>query len=480
MRSWTAETLQEITMRSPGRPMSWAKRALSSAETMSASRITSSASFGDARRALSSIIRARSSGSSDPQLTPMRTGLPCSIAFSTRIENCSSRFEPWPTLPGLMRYLSSTTPHSGTCVSSLWPLKWKSPTSGTFTPIASRRRRISGTWRAASTVFTVMRTISEPARASCATWSAVDFASSVSVLVMDCTRMGAPPPITLSATWTAREGRRGRFILEFDGAWRPRKLFDGDARDGVAHVGLEVQLAIVEEKAHIRRVAHHDLERGPAAHFGLAPGVVEAREQDPSAGVAHLDPGLALEAQLDHAARIPRRHRHDDRRFGFGRRGRWFRLRHLRRVDRRGRFHRRRLRRCGGRGSERWSGRGRRLGGLGRNRRRHRSGGTGAGAGDFAAGGRVMETDVASAPLRTTDVCGAERTNTHQYIAAKPSTIASAASPAAFTYGLDKRSEIGSKRMFWLGTSMRGTGCSGAASARRVRRSSAGSASTLA
>jgi hypothetical protein len=142
----------------------------------------------------------------------MRTGFECSIAFSIMVENCSSRFEPWPTLPGLMRYLSSTRAHSGTCVSSLWPLKWKSPTSGTWTSIASRRRRISGTWRAASSVFTVMRTISEPARASAATCSAVAAAFSVSVLVIDCTRIGASPPMTLSATRTGRDLRRSGCI----------------------------------------------------------------------------------------------------------------------------------------------------------------------------------------------------------------------------------------------------------------------------
>jgi hypothetical protein len=39
-----------------------------------------------------------------------------------------------------------------------------------------------------------MRTSSEPARASSFTWMAVATASTVSVLVMDCTRTGASPP----------------------------------------------------------------------------------------------------------------------------------------------------------------------------------------------------------------------------------------------------------------------------------------------
>ncbi len=63
-------------MRSAARPNSSAWRADSSAERMTASRITSSASIGSGRLALSSIMRASSSGSRLPQLTPMRTGLP--------------------------------------------------------------------------------------------------------------------------------------------------------------------------------------------------------------------------------------------------------------------------------------------------------------------------------------------------------------------------------------------------------------------
>ena len=35
----------------------------------------------------------------------------------------------------------------GTSVSSLWPLKWKSPISGTSSPIGRRRSRIFGTAR---------------------------------------------------------------------------------------------------------------------------------------------------------------------------------------------------------------------------------------------------------------------------------------------------------------------------------------------
>src|SRR5687768_4051742 len=277
-------------MRSRASPRPTAYSALSSAETTSASRITSSASSGFARAWFSSIMRASSSGSSEPQFTPMRTGLPYSIAFSIMVENWSSRFEPWPTLPGLMRYLSSTWAHSGTCARSLWPLKWKSPTSGTATPIFSRRLRIPGTWRAASSVFTVMRTISEPARASAATCSAVDAASSVSVLVIDCTRMGAPPPMILSATRTGREWRRDCI-----------GLFESEARDRDPGMGLERDLAVVVEDGHVGRVADHDVEWRPARHLGLAAGIVQLRQQHLAAPVPDLDPRRTLEAKLERA-----------------------------------------------------------------------------------------------------------------------------------------------------------------------------------
>src|SRR3954470_19457246 len=167
-----------------------------------------------------------------------------------------------------MRYLSSTRAQSGTWASSLWPLKWKSPTSGTETPICSRRLRIAGTWRAASTVLTVMRTISEPARARAATCSAVARASSVSVFVMDCTRMGASPPMILSATRTGREGRR--VVME---------LLDGEARDGHARMRLEREIATVVAERHLGGVADDGAEGRLADHLGLAARFVDAGDE---------------------------------------------------------------------------------------------------------------------------------------------------------------------------------------------------------
>ena len=61
----------------------------------------------------SCIRRMTSSWFSEPPLTPMRTGLPWSTAIRQIVENCSSRRLPVPTLPGLIRYLSSAAAHAG-------------------------------------------------------------------------------------------------------------------------------------------------------------------------------------------------------------------------------------------------------------------------------------------------------------------------------------------------------------------------------
>src|SRR5690606_13843333 len=65
-----------------------------------------------------------------------------------------------------------------------------------------------GTAAAASWVLTVTRTISEPARQSSATCFTVAPTSAVSVLVMDCTTTGAPPPTSTLPTRTWRVARR--------------------------------------------------------------------------------------------------------------------------------------------------------------------------------------------------------------------------------------------------------------------------------
>ena len=75
--------------------------------------------------------------------------------------------------------------------------------SGAVQPASSMRCLISGTAAAASGTFTVTRTISDPASASSMHCRAVARASAVSVIVIDWTTIGAPPP-----TWTPSGRRR--------------------------------------------------------------------------------------------------------------------------------------------------------------------------------------------------------------------------------------------------------------------------------
>src|SRR4051812_36656972 len=67
---------------------------------------------------------------------------------------------------------------------------------------------MAGTAAAASAVFTVILTSSEPASASALTCATVAGTFDVSVLVIDWTTMGAPPPIATPPTSTCRAGRR--------------------------------------------------------------------------------------------------------------------------------------------------------------------------------------------------------------------------------------------------------------------------------
>src|SRR5579872_4225021 len=77
-------------------------------------------------------------------------------------------------------------------------------------PRLRKASRMWGTAAAASSRSTVMRTISEPARASAATCSTVPCTSAVSVLVIDWTTIGAPPPTATLPTITWVVVCRGR------------------------------------------------------------------------------------------------------------------------------------------------------------------------------------------------------------------------------------------------------------------------------
>ena len=120
-RSATCDTFAEMMIRSCGSPTSSARAAERIPLSIIASRYTSRASSGSARRAFASIIAVSRSWSSEPQFTPMRTGLSLARATSTIVLKFSSR-RLLPTLPGLMRYLASTSAQRGWRTSSRWPL----------------------------------------------------------------------------------------------------------------------------------------------------------------------------------------------------------------------------------------------------------------------------------------------------------------------------------------------------------------------
>src|SRR5260221_501791 len=221
----------------------------------------------------------------------MRTGLPLRQAISIIVANCSSRLAPRPTLAGLMRYFARVRAQSGYSASSLCPLKWKSPTRGTSQPLASSRSRMRGTCAAASAVLTVTRTISEPARASSNTWSAVRPASAVSGFVIDCTNTGAPPPISACPTRTWRVLCLGIFVI---GASIQRQSGDFDL-----DVGFQIDGLVVVRKTHGRAVADDKRQGRPPEDDSAASGGIQLRHQRLAVPVPDLDPGFAVELETN-------------------------------------------------------------------------------------------------------------------------------------------------------------------------------------
>src|SRR4051812_7986530 len=205
------------------------------------------------------------------------------------VANCSSRLLPRPTLPGLMRYLSSATAQSGNCVSKRWPLKWKSPISGAVTFSSSRRSLMRATCAAASGELTVIRTISEPACASAMTWRTVASASAVSVLVIDCTTTGEPSPTATVPTFTRRVLRRLSAPLLMTDSFQ--------SNPGHIHVRVRKQIdrLVVIDQLDAARVAHHQRQRRISLDQPLSAGCVQPGKDRRPTGVAHFDPGFALE-----------------------------------------------------------------------------------------------------------------------------------------------------------------------------------------
>ena len=99
-------------------------------------------------------------------------------------------------LPGLIR--TAATPWS-IAFSARLALKWMSAMIGT-----GENRTIFPSASASSVFGTATRTISQPALTSAAICAVVAATSCVFVVVIDCTTMGAPPPISTPPTLTER------------------------------------------------------------------------------------------------------------------------------------------------------------------------------------------------------------------------------------------------------------------------------------
>ncbi len=129
---------------------------------------------------------------SEPELTPMRIGVPAARARSATSATLSGP----PMLPGFRRM--QCAPASIAFSASVW-LKWMSAITGigdSTTIVFSASMSFSR--------GTATRTMSAPASATRRIWSIVACRLAVSVLVMVCTTTGAPPPICTPPTFTER------------------------------------------------------------------------------------------------------------------------------------------------------------------------------------------------------------------------------------------------------------------------------------
>src|SRR5688500_3145372 len=84
---------------------------------------------------------------------------------------------------------------------------------GTSHPSSERRRTISETAAADSSLLTVTRTSCDPASARARTWATVEATSAVSVLVIDWTTTGCRDPIRTDPTVVVTVRRRGVYDI---------------------------------------------------------------------------------------------------------------------------------------------------------------------------------------------------------------------------------------------------------------------------
>src|SRR4051794_2624762 len=161
--------------------------------------------------------RSRRCLGSDPELTPMRSGVPSALARATT----SAVFSGPPMLPGLIR--TQCAPASSALIASVW-LKWMSAITGIGDSATIVRSAATSCSRGTAT-----RTMSAPASATRRIWSIVACTLAVSVFVIVCTATGAPPPIGTPPTWICRADAMG---LQCIGPYPPlRARFAGRLRD---------------------------------------------------------------------------------------------------------------------------------------------------------------------------------------------------------------------------------------------------------
>src|SRR5437763_10638158 len=141
---------------------------------------------------------ANSRGSSEPALTPIRIGTPADDAMRAISATLSSNFL---MLPGFTR--TAAQPAS-MAANTYFGWKWMSAMTG-----ICDLRAIAGSASTSSWDGTATRTIWQPAAVSSAICCRVAFTSAVSVVVMDCTDTGAPPPTGTVPTRICRLARRG-------------------------------------------------------------------------------------------------------------------------------------------------------------------------------------------------------------------------------------------------------------------------------
>src|SRR3954468_20861208 len=234
--------------------------------------------------------------SSDPALTPIRIGVPaaaaaCAISL-TLSSNCLM-------LPGLTR--TAAQPAS-MAAKTYFGWKWMSAITGICECLA-----ISGSASASSWLGQATRTIWHPDAVSSAICCSVALTSAVNVVVIDCTEIGAPPPIFTPPTSICRVGRRGArgwtgtsgipsdtaVTVSTFPSRRRAYLLDADRVDDAR---IEQQQGQPDEDRNYSVGERHDLHQVDAAG-------VSAPEQP-------VEPGTALLEQHDgHVATVERQQR---------------------------------------------------------------------------------------------------------------------------------------------------------------------------